>query len=228
MKILVIEDDQRIAKLLDLSLSEDGHRVYVAERGDEGLELIKSNHFDLAVLDVMLPGMDGLTLLKHARAQQCAVPVLVLSARDSMRDMVRGLDLGADDYLTKPFQVDNLLARVRAVGRRGHIATDNRIVAGHFTLDCGRHVLLREEVEVALSRKEFMILELLMRRRNQIVSRAQIIEIGWGIDTDVSDNSVDFYVSSLRSKLDTKGLKSYIRTVRAVGYSFSFHDDQVA
>jgi DNA-binding response OmpR family regulator len=222
MNVLVVEDDKRIAYVLEQSLTEDGHRVFVSHRGDEGADLMVSSHFDLVVLDIMLPGIDGFTILRRIRSQKCTVPVLVLTARDEMPDMVRGLDLGADDYLTKPFQLDNLLARVRAIGRRGHKASDNNIVAGEITLDREQRLIKRGAEEIALSRKEFLILDLLMRRMNKAVPRSQIIETGWGFDADVSDNSVEFYVSSLRSKIDQEGRPSFIRTVRTIGYCFVF------
>jgi DNA-binding response OmpR family regulator len=222
MNVLVVEDDKRIAHVLEQSLTEDGHRVFISNRGDEGVDLIVSSHFDLVVLDIMLPGIDGFTILKQIRSQKCTVPVLVLTARGEMPDMVRGLNLGADDYLTKPFQVDNLLARVRAVGRRGHKASADDITAGDLLLDRERRLIRRGPEEIALSRKEFLILDLLMRRMNKVVPRSHIIEAGWGFDADVSDNSVEFYVSSLRSKIDVAGRPSFIRTVRTIGYCFVF------
>ena len=221
MNILVIEDDKRIGGVLQQSLTEDGHNVFLSHRGDEGVELIESDHFDMVVLDVMLPGIDGFTILRKVRAKRLTVPILMLTARDSMPDMVRGLDLGADDYLMKPFQLDNLLARVRAVGRRGHKASSDNITAGALELDRAQHVLRRDGQDVPITRKEFLILELLMRRLNQVVSRDQLIEAGWGFDASVSYNSVEFYISSLRSKIDQKGYPSRIRTIRSIGYSFS-------
>jgi DNA-binding response OmpR family regulator len=223
MNVLVIEDDKRIGEVLQQSLKEDGHNVFLSYRGDEGMELIASDHFDVVVLDVMLPVIDGFTILNRVRTKRLTVPILMLTARDSMPDMVRGLDLGADDYLTKPFQVDNLLARVRAVGRRGHKASSGSITVGSLELDRAQHLLRRDGQEIPITRKEFLILELLMRRMNQVVSRDQLIEAGWGFDADVSDNSIDFYISSLRSKVDQKGYPSLIRTIRSIGYSFSAH-----
>jgi two-component system, OmpR family, copper resistance phosphate regulon response regulator CusR len=221
MNVLVIEDDRRIGGALQQSLAEDGHNVLLSHRGDEGMDLIASDHFDVVVLDVMLPAVDGFTILKSVRSKQMTVPILMLTARDSMPDMVRGLDLGADDYLTKPFQLDNLLARVRAVGRRGHKASNSSIIAGNLELDRAQHSLRRDGQDVPITRKEFLLLELLMRRINQVVSRDLLIEAGWGFDADVSDNSVEFYISSLRSKIDQKGQPSLIRTIRSLGYCFS-------
>jgi DNA-binding response OmpR family regulator len=205
MNILVIEDDKRIARVLQQSLTEDGHSVFLSHRGDEGMDLIPSEHFDLVVLDAMLPAVDGFTILSRTRGKKLTVPILLLTARDSMPDMVRGLDLGADDYLTKPFQLDNLLARVRAVGRRGHKGGNNCITVGYIELDLSQHTLKREGQTLHITRQEYLILEVLLRRMNQVVSRDQLIEAGWGFDTDVSDNAIDFYISSLRSKIDQKG-----------------------
>jgi DNA-binding response OmpR family regulator len=224
MNLLVVEDDQRIAKVLEQTLTEDGHRVFISQRGDEGLDLITSNHFDLAVLDIMLPGLDGLSLLKQARGLRCTTPVLMLSAKNRLQDVVKGLDFGADDYLTKPFEIENLLARVRAVGRRGHTASDNNLTAGSIVLDRGRRMLVHDGKDIAISRKEYLILELLMRRVNQTVSRAQIIEAGWGFEAEVSDNLIESYVSTLRSKLDDGSSRNTIRTIRSIGYCFSPHD----
>jgi DNA-binding response OmpR family regulator len=136
-----------------------------------------------------------------------------------MPDMVRGLDLGADDYLTKPFQLEVLLARVRAVSRRGHGASSNDLAVGDLVLDRGQRMVRRAQRAIALTKKEFTLLELLMRRANQVVTRDQLIEAGWGYDADVRDNTIDFYISSLRSKIDAKGEPSMIRTMRSLGYA---------
>jgi DNA-binding response OmpR family regulator len=221
MKLLVIEDDQRIARVMQQGLAEDGHSVFVSHRGDEGLELIKSHYFDVTVLDVMLPGLDGFSVLKQARESRCEVPILMLTARDAMPEMVRGLDLGADDYLTKPFQLEVLLARVRALSRRSHIPLLDQLTVGSLTLDRLQKIARRGEVAIALTRKEFMLLELLMRRAPQVVTRDELIEVGWGFDADVSANSVDFYIHSLRSKINEKDQPSMIRTVRSQGYTLN-------
>jgi len=221
VKLLVIEDDRRIANLLQQGLTEDGHSVFVSHRGDEGLELIESHYFDVVVLDAMLPGRDGFSVLKRARQTRCAIPILMLTARDGIADIVKGLDLGADDYLTKPFQLEILLARVRAMGRRGLAPLVDQLRVGDLVLDRNQKQLLRGELEIPLTRKEFVLLELLMRRPQQVISRNELIEVGWGYDADVSDNSVDFYIHSLRSKIHVEGKPSMIRTVRAQGYALS-------
>lgn len=221
MNVLLIEDDHRLAGVVRQGLAEDGHQVHTARRGDEGLSLIGSCHFDAVVLDLMLPVMDGFTVLQRARQSEHRVPILVLTARDSMADVVRGLDLGADDYLTKPFQLEVLLARVRAVGRRGPIAQPSVLRAGDCVLDRSRRVVIRKGEDVPLTRKEYVLLELLMRRANSVVTRDQLIEAGWGYDRDVSENSVEFYIHSLRSKLGPRNDASMIRTVRGLGYCLS-------
>jgi len=222
MNILVIEDDKRIASILRKGLLEDGHQVELSHHGDEGRDLVTSEHFDVVVLDVMLPGVDGFSILKHARTIRRSVPILMLTAKDSMMDMVHGLDLGADDYLTKPFQLEVFLARVRAVGRRGTIPHQPRLTVGDLTLDRNNRTAFRGDEQIELTKKEYVILELLMRRVNQVVTRDQIISAGWGYDSDVRDNTVDFYMHSLRQKVNQKDRPSVIRTIRSLGYLLEY------
>lgn len=221
MNILVIEDNERLRMTLRQALIEAGHQVTLTDRGDEGRDLLLGSHFDIAVLDLMLPGMDGFTVLEQIRARGCSVPVLILTAKDTMPDIVHGLNLGADDYLTKPFQLQVFTARVRAVGRRAPAIRPDVLSVGNLTLDTESLMVARGGVEVWLTRKEFAILELLMRRPNQIVTRNQVRDAAWPRDVDVSDSSVDVYMHSLRSKVDTKGTESLIRTVRALGYTMA-------
>src|SRR5215470_3448297 len=218
MNVLVIEDDKRIANILKKGLLEDGHQVELSHRGDEGRDLVTSDHFDVVVLDIMLPGVDGFSILKHARTAKRSIPILMLTAKDSMIDVVQGLDLGADDYLTKPFQLEVFLARVRAVGRRGQIPQHPGLSIGDLTLDRNSRMLVRGDEQIILTKKEFAILELLMRRVNQLVTRDQIITAGWGYDSDVRDNTIDFYMHSLRSKIRIEDQSISIRTVRSLGY----------
>lgn len=219
MNILIIEDNKRIGNILKQSLLEEGHQISISERGDEGRDLLLGTHFDLAVLDVMLPGLDGFSVLKEVRAQKCDIPILMLTARDTMPDIVNGLNLGADDYLTKPFQIQVFIARVRAISRRRPIIEPSCLVAGDLVLDTTNRVVLREGQAVTLTRKQYALLELLMRRKNQLVTRNQVREVGWSYDSDVSDSSIDFCIHSLRSRIDQKGQESQIRTVRALGYT---------
>jgi two-component system, OmpR family, copper resistance phosphate regulon response regulator CusR len=224
MNVLIVEDDKRIANILRMGLLEDGHQVELSHRGDEGRDLVTSDHFDLVVLDVMLPGVDGFSILEHARRRKRAVPILMLTAKDSMTDVVHGLDLGADDYLTKPFELEVFLARVRAVGRRGHIPQLPRLSVGKLSLDRNSRIAFRGDEPIELNKKEYMILELLMRRVNQVVTREQIIIAGWGYDADVRDNTVDVYMHSLRSKIDIKDQSSTIRTIRSLGYLLEYSE----
>jgi DNA-binding response OmpR family regulator len=219
MNILVVEDNKRIGNILRQGLIEDGHQVVLSQRGDEGRDLLVSAPFDVAVLDVMLPGLDGFSLLEQVRARNCTVPILMLTAKDTMPDIVHGLNLGADDYLTKPFQVQVFIARIRAIGRRGSVLQPKKLVVGDLVLDTSNRTARRGSDEILLTKKEYALLELLMRRSNQVVTRNQLREVGWSYDVEVSDSSVDFYMHSLRSKIDIKGYESLIRTVRSLGYS---------
>ena len=218
MNVFIVEDDRRIADILKRGLLEDGHQVELSYRGDEGRELLSFRHFDVMVLDVMLPGIDGFTILRHARSLKNAVPILMLTAKDSMADIVHGLDLGADDYLTKPFQLEVFLARVRAIGRRGHIPEQPQLEVGDLVLDRNRRTVRRGDESIVLTKKEYAILELLMRRANRVVTRDRLIEAAWGYGADVRDNTIDFYLHSLRSKIDRNGRPAMIRTIRALGY----------
>jgi DNA-binding response OmpR family regulator len=219
MNVLIIEDDRRIANVLRMGLVEDGHQAELCYRGDEGRDLVTCEEFDVVVLDVMLPGADGFSILKHARTARRAVPILMLTAKHSMMDIVHGLDLGADDYLVKPFQLEVFLARVRAVGRRGDIPQLPQLFAGSLILDRNTRMALRGDEQIELTRKEYLILELLMRRMNKVVKREQIINAGWGYDADVRDNTVDYLIHHLRQKINEKDRPSMIRTVRSLGYS---------
>ncbi|HEX3435440.1 MAG TPA: response regulator transcription factor [Pseudacidobacterium sp.] len=219
MNIIIVEDNKRIGNILRQGLIEEGHRVVLSERGDEGRDLLLSIPFDLAVLDVMLPGLDGFSVLEHVRSRRCDIPVLMLTARDTMPDIVRGLNLGADDYLTKPFQIQVFMARVRAVGRRKPVLAPMCMTVGGLVLDTTSRVVIRGNHPVSLTRKEYALLELLMRCKNQLVTRNQVREVGWSYDADVSEGSIDFYIHSLRSKIDVRGEESMIKTVRSLGYT---------
>jgi DNA-binding response OmpR family regulator len=221
MRVLVVEDDQRVARLVERSLIEDGHAVMVAHDGAEGLDLARGDNFDALVLDVMLPRMDGFAILRALRSERRATPVLMLTARDTMQDTVNGLNLGADDYLTKPFHIDVLLARVRAVSRRGIVPQFTDLQVDDLSLNRATHEVRCGGRAILLTHKEYILLELLMRRAGQVVLRAQLIEAAWGFDPDISDNSLDVCVSSLRSKLSSEDTSRYIRTIRGRGYKMS-------
>lgn len=223
MNVLSIEDDRRIAKLLRQALEEEGHHVTHVDNGGDGEEHILSARYDLVVLDLMVPKVDGIEVLRRVRKARSRTPILVLSARNEMTEVIRALDLGADDYLTKPFHLDMLLARVRAVGRRGAIPEMPSLEIGDLALDRGRRELRKAGVAIELTRLEFSLLESLMRRAGRPVTREKLIEAGWGLGAEVSQNSLEFQIHSLRGKLDgpeSAGVRGQIRTLRGIGYQF--------
>jgi DNA-binding response OmpR family regulator len=181
MRVLVVEDDLRMARLVERSLKEDGHAVVVSNDGAEGLDLARGNEFDAVVLDVMLPKIDGFEILKTIRAERRTTPILMLTARDAPQDTIGGLNLGADDYLTKPFHVDVFLARVRAVSRRGLVTQFTDLEVGCFNLNRAKHELRCAEEVILLTHKEYILLELLMRRKGHVVLRSQLIRGRMGL-----------------------------------------------
>ncbi len=220
MNILVVEDDRRISAVIRQALKEEGHHVDVLADGVDAEHHILTMAYGLAVLDLMLPVRSGFEILKSVREARCTMPILVLSARDAMSDVVHALDLGADDYVTKPFYLEMLLARVRSVSRRGPVMERPELAAGGLVLSPSRRELIRDGEKIPLTRREFVLLELLMRRGNKVVTREQLIETGWGLAAEVTQNTLEFHIHSLRSKIDRPGEQSLIHTVRAVGYRF--------
>jgi DNA-binding response OmpR family regulator len=218
MHILVVEDEHRMRELLRQGLTEDGHAVTVANDGDEGLSIAQGNAFDLIVLDVMLPGPDGFAIARQLRKQRNHTPILMLTARDATRDIVEGLNLGADDYLTKPFSFEVLLARVRAVGRRSPIPQAVWLQVADLTMNQGTREVRRAARPIELTRTEYAILELLMRNAGRVISRERLLETVWG-DSDVEANTLDVFVRLLRTKIEAEGEIKLIHTVRGVGYS---------
>jgi DNA-binding response OmpR family regulator len=219
MNVLVIEDDNRIASLVDRALTEDGHNVAVSDNGREGAEMLLSGRFDAALLDILLPEMDGFEVLRHIRTKHCKTPILVLTAVDAVPKIVEAFDLGADDYLVKPFILEILLARVGAIARRiaSREPTVNKV--GDVMLDRGRRIAVRNGKEIALTRKQFELLETLMRHRGLITTREQLIEAGWGHAADVKENTLDVYIHGLRSKLENDSDKGpLIKTIHGSGY----------
>jgi two-component system, OmpR family, response regulator len=219
MNVLVIEDDNRIANLVDRALTEDGHSVTVSDNGREGAEMLLSGRFDAALLDILLPEMDGFEVLRQVRTRQCKTPILVLTAVDAVPKIVEAFDLGADDYLVKPFILEILLARVGAIARR--IASSEPAVnkVGDVTLDRSRRIAVRNGKEIALTRKQFELLETLMRHRGLITTREQLIEAGWGHAADVKENTLDVYIHGLRSKLENDSDEGpLIKTIHGSGY----------
>jgi DNA-binding response OmpR family regulator len=219
--VLLVEDDVRIARVVERALIEAGHRIDVVHDGTEGLIRAEGGAYDLVLLDVMLPGMDGVDVTRQLRRDKVRTPILMLTARDAVADRVRGLDAGADDYLTKPFALEELLARVRAAGRRGADSLDGDILrVADLSLDESRHEVRRDDRSIELTAKEFDLLAYLMRNAGRVLSRGQIMDHVWGYDAEPSSNVVDIYVHYLRRKLKGAGLADPIRTVRGLGYAF--------
>jgi two-component system, OmpR family, copper resistance phosphate regulon response regulator CusR len=218
MRILVIEDQLKTASYLRKGLSENGFVVDVASRGDEGLHLARSGKYDLIVLDVMLPVLDGWSVLAELRRAGQLTPVLFLTARDTLRDRVKGLEIGADDYLVKPFAFSELLARVRSILRRGPARTPERVCVADLTIDTQHHKVVRGGKHLDLTPKEFLLLSLLVRRSGEVLSRTLIAEQVWDMNFDCGTNVVDVHVRRLRSKVDDAFEQKLIHTVRGVGY----------
>lgn len=216
MRLLVVEDDPLIADGLARSLRASGYAVDHAADGITASRALAQYPYDLVVLDLGLPGMDGMEVLRGARARGMASPVLVLTARDSLEDRIAGLDAGADDYLAKPFDLQELEARVRALLRRREGLGSNRISLGELTIDLSGHSAFHGAVRIDLSAREFGVLETLARRAGRVVSKEQILEAMTGWDEDVGLNAVEVYVHRLRRKLEPAGVN--IRTVRGLGY----------
>jgi two-component system copper resistance phosphate regulon response regulator CusR len=217
MRILVVEDEKRIADFLSRGLESGGYTVDVAGDGATAVEKVHATEYDLIILDLGLPDMDGMAVLKKIRTRKTSPAVLILSARDAVDDRVKGLEGGADDYLVKPFAFVELLARVRVLLRRGQ-PTPERLQVGDLSLDCIRRKVTRGGENIELAPKEFSILEYLMRNRGRPLSRTMIVEHVWDMDYDGLTNIVDVYIRHLRSKIDEKWPDKMIQTVRGIGY----------
>ena len=217
MQILVVEDERRMAELLKRGLSEEGHQVVVARDGAEGFEMAGASAFDVIVLDVMLPRMDGIAITRRLRDSHNQTPVLMLTARDAASDVVLGLDCGADDYLTKPFSFDVFLARLRAVSRRGAIPRPVCLEVADVKLDPATRNVTRGKEKIGLTPREYGLLEILMRNSGRVVGRETILESVWGYGCEVNENTLEAFVRLLRLKVDSREPK-LIHTVRGVGY----------
>jgi two-component system, OmpR family, response regulator len=219
MRILVVEDELKMASLLRRGLQEEGHAVDVARTGDDALWMAQAAEYDAIVLDLMLPGVDGLEVCRRIRENDVWAPVLMLTARDAVDDRVAGLDAGADDYLPKPFSFAELLARLRALARRG-VASERPPVleVGDLRLDPATRQAWRGEAEIPLSTKEFALLETFMRRPGQVLSRYQLLEHAWDYAYENRSNVVDVYVRYLREKIDRPFGRDSLETVRGAGY----------
>jgi DNA-binding response OmpR family regulator len=220
MRILVVEDEKKVATFIKRGLEEEQYEVRTASDGEEGFKLALEKTFDLIVLDWMLPKMNGLDLLKDLRGEKIMTPVLMLTAKDSVEDIVVGLDSGSDDYLTKPFAFSELLARVRALVRRSESDRGAEIVFADVRLDPVTHKVWRGGKEIDLTAKEYGMLEYFMRNPNQVLTRTMIAEHVWDYTFDSFTNIIDVYVNYLRKKVDREGDMKLIHTVRGVGYVF--------
>lgn len=221
MKILIVEDDDRLAELIRKTLARELFEAAVANNGTEGYEMASAEPFDVIVLDRMLPGMDGMTILRELRRQHIGTPVLMLTALGDLPDRVDGLRAGADDYLGKPFALEELTARVRALGRRSErLLVDEKIAIGSIEVDLTARQVVRNGSPIELTPKEFGLLETLLRHRGQVLSRDQLLRRVWGAATETSGNIVELYIHYLRKKLDPLGedAESIVRTVRGFGY----------
>jgi len=218
MKLLVVEDEDKTAGYLRKGLQENGFVVDVADNGEDGFHQAKSSHYDLVILDVMLPQRDGWSVAESLRAAGKRTPILFLTARDSVEDRVKGLELGADDYLVKPFAFSELLARVRSILRRGPSRESDELVIGDLQIDFRKHKAHRAGKRLDLTPKEFALLSLLARHAGEVLSRTLIAEQVWDMNFDSETNVVDVHVRRLRSKVDDPYEKKLIHTVRGVGY----------
>ncbi len=219
MKILVLEDDESLRAVLKKRLAASGFTVESAENGEEGLAFLDAGGFDVVISDIMMPVMSGLEFLSAVRAQKRDIPVILLTALDGSGDVVKGLDMGADDYIVKPFEFSELLARIRLVTRRSAGVRENLLTAGDLTLDLAGRTASRGGEEIALSAREFDLLTLLVRNKNIVLSRERICDSLYGTEDGVESNTIDVYIRYLRKKIDEGHAEKLIHTVRGVGYT---------
>ena len=218
MKILVIEDEKKVASFLKKGLEQEYYTVDVANDGKTGLNLALSEEYDLIILDIMLPVMDGITLLKEVRKAKNETPILMLTAKGNVEDKVQGLNSGADDYLPKPFAFEELLARARALVRRKDKIKNIVLTIDDLTLDTQTHKVKRGESEISLTPKEYSILEYLLRNKNHVVSRMKLTEHVYEYQFDPDTNVIDVYINKLRNKIDRDSGQQLLHTIRGIGY----------
>ena len=218
MKILVVEDEKKVASFLKKGLEQEYYTIDVAQDGKAGLDLSLTEDYDLIILDIMLPLLDGITLLREIRSAKIDVPVLMLTAKDSTENKVEGLDSGADDYLPKPFALEELLARVRALLRRKEKVKNLILSADDLMLDTQTHKVKRSDIEINLTPKEYSILEYLLRNKNHVVSRMKLTEHVYEYQFDPDTNVIDVYINKLRNKIDKNSVQPLLHTIRGIGY----------
>jgi len=224
MRILIVEDDRKLAHQLRKGMEEQGHAVAAVSDGMEGLEAARSGGFDVLVVDVMLPGLDGFSMVRRLRAAKHVTPILLLTARDTADDIVTGLDAGADDYLTKPFSFKVLLARLRALSRRKNVEPSTKMRIGDLVLDPATREVKRCGAAIPLTRTEFVLLEMLMRHAGRVITRTRMIEAVWGHEREIENNTLDVFIRQVRSKIDAPGSPKLIHTIRGVGYALREED----
>ena len=221
MELLLVEDNPRISDFMVKGLEESGFSVILAENGNKARSLIAQREWDLVLLDIMLPDIDGIELLQYMRYKKINTPILVVSALGEPDDKVKALDYGADDYLAKPFHFKELIARINALTRRfksNNQVQENVLTCDNLKLYLDRHIVERDSKEIKLTLQEFKLLQLLMENKNKVLSRVQILDAVWGIDYDSNTNVVDVYISYLRNKVDTESENKLIQTVKGRGY----------
>ena len=219
MKLLIVEDEKRLCQTVAKHLKAEGYAVDFCHDGKDAFDYMAGTEYDAVILDIMLPGLDGISVLKTMRSQKVKTPVLLLTAKNTIEDKVKGLDSGADDYLTKPFSLEELSARIRVMIRRSGIErVDSQISAGPLTLDTDRKVALREGKEIPLTAKEYAILEYLMHNKGIVLSRDKMMNHIWNYDYEGGSNIIDVYIRTLRNKIDAGFEVKLIQTVRGLGY----------
>jgi DNA-binding response OmpR family regulator len=221
MRILIVEDDRKMAGILREALEKQLHRVVLASTGIEGLDVARSHQFEAIILDAMLPGIDGYSVARSLRESQIATPIVMLTARDATSDVVKGLDSGVDDYLTKPFAFAELFARLRAVSRRPTTSASVRLQIEDLSVDPVTHAASRAGRNIVLTRTEFLILEFMMRNPRSVLRRDDIINAVWGYQDTVENNTLDVFMKQLRSKIDQGHPTKLIHTVRGFGFRLS-------
>lgn len=218
MKLLIVEDDPHIAETLCAGLAEEKFLVEIAPDGAQGDYLAATNHYDAIILDLLLPELDGMEVCRSLRSQGINTPILMLTALDASADKIAGLNCGADDYLTKPFIFEELLARIRALLRRGPVVRDTRLRCEQVTMDTLGHIVMVGAHQVELTAREYMLLECLLQHQGKVLTRQQIADMVWGSDYDPLSNVIDVYINYLRNKVDTHPERKLIHTVRGLGY----------
>ena len=225
MKILVIEDEKKVANFIKQALSEELYTVDVANDGEKGLEMGLSGEYDLVVLDLMLPKIDGYEIIKQLRKNNIAAPILILTAKDAVSDKVKGLDIGADDYLCKPFVLEELFARIRSLLRRQGIEKTNFLKLDDLELDTITHSARRNNKKIEFTAREYELLEFLLRNKNRVMTRSIIAQHVWEYNFDVESNIVDVYINRLRNKIDDSFDRKLIHSIKGVGYVMRLEDE---